>query len=168
MKKNIVLTFCFSFIPGAGQMYQQYMKRGLSITMITAMFLALAIILSTPIFAIPVFILVMYSFFDTFNIRNTLDSEAKPEDEYIWKSAGLDLLNVNLKAVEKNSFIGISLVLIGVYLIFNNVLGSMLYNSDIKWLVSLVITVREYLPSIIIAAVSIGIGLKFIKSNKEG
>ena len=31
MKKNGFLTFCFACIPGAGQMYYGYMKRGLSL-----------------------------------------------------------------------------------------------------------------------------------------
>ena len=31
MLKNGFLTFCCAFIPGAGQMYQGYMKRGLSL-----------------------------------------------------------------------------------------------------------------------------------------
>ena len=31
MKKNGILTFLFAFVPGAGQMYQGYMKRGLSL-----------------------------------------------------------------------------------------------------------------------------------------
>ena len=31
MKKNGILTLLFACIPGAGQMYQGYMKRGLSL-----------------------------------------------------------------------------------------------------------------------------------------
>ena len=31
MLKNGFSTFCCAFIPGAGQMYQGYMKRGLSL-----------------------------------------------------------------------------------------------------------------------------------------
>ena len=31
MMKNGILTFIFAFCPGAGQMYQGYMKRGLSL-----------------------------------------------------------------------------------------------------------------------------------------
>ena len=30
-KRSGFLSFCFAFIPGAGQMYQGYMKRGISI-----------------------------------------------------------------------------------------------------------------------------------------
>ena len=52
MKKNLFLTFCFSFIPGAGQMYQAYMKRGLSIMIIFASFIALIAIVNTPIFSL--------------------------------------------------------------------------------------------------------------------
>ena len=32
MKKNGILTFLFAFVPGAGQMYQGYMKRCLLYT----------------------------------------------------------------------------------------------------------------------------------------
>ena len=39
MKKNGILTFLFAFVPGAGQMYQGYMKRGLSL--ITLFFLCI-------------------------------------------------------------------------------------------------------------------------------
>ena len=36
MKKNGILTLLFACIPGAGQMYQGYMKRGLSLCICTA------------------------------------------------------------------------------------------------------------------------------------
>ena len=36
MKKNGILTLLFAFIPGAGQMYQGYMKRGLSLVLMAA------------------------------------------------------------------------------------------------------------------------------------
>ena len=36
MKKNGILTLLFAFIPGAGQMYQGYMKRGLSLMLMAA------------------------------------------------------------------------------------------------------------------------------------
>ena len=45
MKKNGILTLLFAFIPGAGQMYQGYMKRGLSL--ITMFCLSIVIGVST-------------------------------------------------------------------------------------------------------------------------
>ena len=31
IRKNKFLTFCFALIPGVGQLYQGYMKRGVSL-----------------------------------------------------------------------------------------------------------------------------------------
>ena len=45
MMKNGILTFIFAFCPGAGQMYQGYMKRGLSL--ITMFCLSIVIGVST-------------------------------------------------------------------------------------------------------------------------
>jgi len=166
VKKNLFLTFCFSFVPGAGQMYQQYMKRGLSITLLIAFFIAVTIIVGAPIFMIPVAIIIMYSFFDTYNIRNNLDTENITKDEYIWKTAGFDIFESNFKIVKKNSFFGIGLIVIGAYLLFNNVIGTLINETNIIWLVNLVDVIRTYLPSIVVSIISIAIGMKLIK-NKE-
>jgi hypothetical protein len=166
MRKNLFLTFCFSFVPGAGQMYQQYMKRGLSIILLTSFFIALTIILGAPIFMLPVAIITMYSFFDTYNIRNNLDTENIAKDEYIWKEAGFDIFESNFKIVKKNSFLGIGLICIGAYLLLNNVIGSLINETNIIWLVDLVDVIRNYLPSIVVSIVSIAIGMKLV-SHKE-
>ena len=39
MMKNGILTFLFAFCPGAGQMYQGYMKRGLSLITMFCLFI---------------------------------------------------------------------------------------------------------------------------------
>ena len=67
MKKNGILTLLFAFIPGAGQMYQGYMKRGLSLVlMAAAICMASALI---PRIVVVLLVVFMYSFFDTFNLR---------------------------------------------------------------------------------------------------
>ncbi|MDF2866329.1 MAG: hypothetical protein K0R72_1147 [Clostridia bacterium] len=166
MKKSLFFTFCFSFIPGAGQMYQEYMKRGLSIMLLTALFIAVTVIVGAPIFIIPIPIIMIYSFFDTYNIRNNIDKENKVSDEYIWKMAGIDIFEGSLEKYKKNSFLGFSLILIGAYLLFNNVIGSLIYETNIEWLIDIVRSIRSYLPSLLVSLISIAIGIKFI-SNKE-
>mgnify|MGYP005819875781 CR=1 FL=1 len=52
MKKNLFFTFCFSFIPGAAQMYQTYMKRGLCIKVLFALANALESMIPIPLFMI--------------------------------------------------------------------------------------------------------------------
>ena len=100
MKKNILLTFMFSFIPGAGQMYQEYMKRGLSIMILAAMFLTLAAITGSIIFIMPIIIIAAYSFFDTYNIRNRIDGRTTElKDDYIWNNPelGVSFTNTTIK-----------------------------------------------------------------------
>ena len=67
MLKNGFLTFCCAFIPGAGQMYQGYMKRGLSL-ILTACCIGMVSSLLNPVLLLLV-VVWMYSFFDTFNLR---------------------------------------------------------------------------------------------------
>ena len=50
MLKNGFLTFCCAFIPGAGQMYQGYMKRGLSL-ILTACLIGMVSSLLNPVTA---------------------------------------------------------------------------------------------------------------------
>ena len=59
MKKNGILTLLFAFIPGAGQMYQGYMKRGLSLVLMAAA-ISMAAMLIPPI-AFALLVVFMYS-----------------------------------------------------------------------------------------------------------
>ena len=81
MLKNGFLTFCCAFIPGAGQMYQGYMKRGLSL-ILTACLIGMVGSLLNPVLLLLV-VLWMYSFFDTFNLRAQITADTAPEDDYL-------------------------------------------------------------------------------------
>ena len=81
MLKNGFLTFCCAFIPGAGQMYQGYMKRGLSL-ILTACLIGMVGSLLNPVLLLLV-VLWMYSFFDTFNLRAQIIADTAPEDDYL-------------------------------------------------------------------------------------
>ena len=158
MKKNGFFTFCFSFIPGAGQMYQNYMKRGLSIMCIAGVFFILATMLETVIFIIPFLVIMAYSFFDTFNIRNSIGTDEQIEDDYILK--GFDF-----NKIKRNKLLGIGIILVGAYLLLNNVLYGIAKQTEIEWIISFIRTIRTYFPSIIVSLITIGIGTKMI-SNK--
>ena len=81
MLKNGFLTLLFAFIPGAGQMYQGYMKRGLSLILMCCAIGAVAVLFSpVALFLLVVF---MYSFFDTLNLRAQIALGKAPEDDYL-------------------------------------------------------------------------------------
>lgn len=158
MKKSAFLTFCFSLIPGAGQMYQNYMKRGLSIMCIAGVLLILAAMLGTVIFVIPFLVILAYSFFDTYNIRNSIGTEEQIEDDYI-------LDGIDFDKVKGNKLIGIGIILIGAYLLLNNVLYGIATDTGLDFLADFIRMVRNYFPSIIVSLITIGIGTKMISSK---
>ena len=80
MMKNGILTFIFAFCPGAGQMYQGYMKRGLSL--ITMFCLSIVIGVSTlEVLTVGCVIVWMYSFFDTLNLRAHIGAGTATEED---------------------------------------------------------------------------------------
>jgi hypothetical protein len=167
MKKNLFFTFCFSFIPGAGQMYQNYMKRGLSIMLLFASFIALTVIANTPIFAIPIPIIFAYSFFDTYNIRNKKEDDEEPKDEYIWETFGVKNKVSGFKTARKNSLLGTILILFGAYLICNNVLVNLFYQLELDFMADALNKLLRYIPVLIISILSIFVGLRFLTNKEE-
>ncbi len=164
MKKNLFLTFCFSFIPGAGQMYQAYMKRGLSIMIIFAIFVALSAVTGSAIFAIPLPVIFAYSFFDTYNLRSKIETENQEKDDYIIKEFNeIKFLNSIKKG---NNVIGVILIAIGIYILFDSVISNIAYRLDLYFLTDIINIVMRYLPATIIAALSIFVGVKFVSKNK--
>ena len=77
MKKNGILTFLFAFVPGAGQMYQGYMKRGLSLITLFFLCIMAGMLLLEPL-VLTALIVWMYSFFDTFNLRAQIIADTAP------------------------------------------------------------------------------------------
>ena len=69
MKKNGILTLLFACIPGAGQMYQGYMKRGLSLITMFCLFIIVGSATGLDALVVGCIVVYMYSFFDTFNLR---------------------------------------------------------------------------------------------------
>ena len=84
-KKNGFLTLCFSFVPGAGEMYMGFMKQGVSIMSVFWMLIFLAVFLNfgAVLFILP--ILWCYSFFNVHNLRGLSDEEFyEVEDDYLF------------------------------------------------------------------------------------
>lgn len=165
MKKNGFFTFCFSFIPGAGQMYQSYMKRGVSIMILFAAFVAITAVIGSPIFAIPIPIIFAYSFFDTYNLRQKIIDENSSQDDFIWKETDIEKIFGKINKYKKNSLIGWFLIIIGAYLMLNSVIVPFTYRLELYFVYDALRMVMNYVPSIVIAILSIAIGIKFISKD---
>ncbi len=162
--KNGFLTFCFACIPGAGQMYQGYMKRGLSmVTLFGVSCMLTGLISMMIVFAC---ILVMYSFFDTFNLRAQLLAGTAPEDDYLVH------LDVGAKSPlgrllhSSHKLVGWALVALGVYALYDNFLRSIAYelwgDPRFQWLANLL----DRLPTLVLCAGLILVGLWLVRGPK--
>ena len=166
MKKNLFFTFCFSFIPGAGQMYQDYMKRGISLMILFGIFVGIYAMVGIPIFLIPVPIMYAYSFFDTYNLRNKIGTDKEIQDKAIWEELGLEEFKNNKLNKSTNTFLGVILIFVGAYLVFNSILKDIGIRYDIYYLKIFSSYVLRYLPSVIIATLSIWVGIKLVINKK--
>lgn len=128
MKKNAFLTFIFACIPGAGQMYYGYMKRGLS--MIT--FFCLFIMAGTLVDVLVVgsVIVWMYSFFDTFNLRAQFIAGTAPADDYLVHFNTKDA-RLTLFFRDSHKLLGWGLIALGGLVAYENVI--MRVFGDVMW-----------------------------------
>lgn len=130
MKKNGILTLLFALIPGAGEMYQGYMKRGLSLITMFCLSVALGAWMGIEIFYIGAPILYMYSFFDTFNLRAQISMGTAPEDDYLVHFDPQDKRLARMM-MDSHKLVGWCLIAIGALIAYEQIIMNTL--GDILW-----------------------------------
>ena len=172
MKKNGILTFLFAFVPGAGQMYQGYMKRGLSL--ITLFFLCIMTGMLLEPLALTALIVWMYSFFDTFNLRAQIIAENAPADDYLvhinWKDKRMqDFM------MDSHKLLGWGLIALGGLVAYENVI--MRVFGDVMWrwgqdnpVFRAIYLMLDALPQIVVCVALIVCGMWLVRGpkNKKG
>lgn len=128
MKKNGILTFLFAFVPGAGQMYQGYMKRGLSL--ITLLFLCIMAGMLLEPLVLTALIVWMYSFFDTFNLRAQFIAGTAPADDYLVHFNTKDA-RLTLFFRDSHKLVGWALIAFGALIAYENIIMNLL--NDVLW-----------------------------------
>jgi hypothetical protein len=165
-KKSSFLTFCFSFLPGAGQMYMGFMKRGVSLmsAFFILIFLSTWLNLGPLMFAMPV--IWFFAFFDTFNLRAMPDDEFYAmEDDFIFTPDFAKEKAKVLQSKYRNVF-AFALIIIGFSILWNNV-------YDIfRWILPDVVSeiiwrIGHYFPQLVIGFAIIALGLYLIRGKKK-
>lgn len=159
MKKNGFLVFCFAFVPGAGQMYQGYMKRGLSMAMLLAGAVVLTWLFSPLGMLIPV--VWMFSFFDTFNLHSRcLEGDPSTDDYMLHLGEDQTLLRL---VRGRSSLVGWLLVALGVYMLYVNFLRGPLVelarDLQLDWLLNLLYNI----PQLAAALALLGMGIRLVR-----
>ena len=130
MKKNGILTLLFALIPGAGEMYQGYMKRGLSLITMFCLPAALGAMTRIEVLYIGLPIVYMYSFFDTFNLRAQIGMGTAPEDDYLVHFDPQDKRLARMM-MDSHKLVGWCLIAIGALIAYEQIIMNTL--GDILW-----------------------------------
>ena len=169
MKKNGILTFLFAFVPGAGQMYQGYMKRGLSLITLFFLCIMAGMLLLEPL-VLTALIVWMYSFFDTFNLRAQIGAGTAPEDDYLvhinWKNQRMQEF-----MMDSHKLLGWGLIVLGALVAYQNILMNTL--GDIVWrwgknspFFRALYLMLEQLPQIVVCVALIICGVWLVRGPK--
>lgn len=165
-KKNAILTFICSLVPGAGEMFMGFMKQGVSLM---SMFFACIVIsawIRADALAFTGIIIWCYSFFHVHNLRSLSDEEfQKVEDKIIVPFNGVDL-NFNISNNKLRTAGAVAMILFGASLLWNyllDILSWILPHEiwDIVW------SLCYDLPEAIIAVLIIWLGIRLIKGKKK-
>ena len=170
MKKNGILTLLCALIPGAGQMYQGYMKRGLSLITMFCLSVALGAMTQIGVLYIGMPIIYMYSFFDTFNLRAQLGLGTAPEDDYLVHFDPKDRRLMQLLA-DSHKLLGWLLIAFGAMVAYQNILMSTLGDLLWRWgkespFLRALYLVMDQLPSVVVCVALIVCGIWLVRGPK--
>ena len=169
MMKNGILTFIFAFCPGAGQMYQGYMKRGLSLITMFCLFIAIGAS-TLQVLTIGCIIVWMYSFFDTVNLRAQIGAGTAPEDDYLvhinWHDKRMDRF-----MMDSHKLLGWGLIALGALVAYQNILMNTLGDLVWRWgkenpFFRALYLVMEQLPEIVVCVALIVCGVWLVRGPK--
>ncbi len=165
-RKNPFLLFLSACIPGCGQMYQGYMKRGLSLMSLFAVIIGLATWLYFGQLALALPVLWLYSFFDTYNLSHALQNGDAEPDAYPLGISLMDREQFSLLLAKRHSLVGWGLVLVGLYGMwgmvarpFSNFFSEQ-FGINLNWL-------TYQMPQLVLFLLIIALGAWFIRGPKS-
>lgn len=165
-KKSGLLTFCFSLIPGAGEMYLGFMKMGVSLMALFFLTVALGGILNIGALMCVAIIIWFYSFFHVHNLAGLPDQDfINTEDVYLFN---LDtLFSLDKRFVQKyRNVIAAVLIVLGVVLVWRGVM-SICYAYLPEVIVRILSRIGYVVPQIVTGVGIILVGFYMIKGKKE-
>lgn len=168
-KKNVFFTFCFSLIPGAGEMYMGFFKQGISLMVLFFLIMTLSGYLNLGVFMFFQPVLWFYSFFHVHNLKSLPDDEFYAlEDDFLFHADRI----FDQEAPYWNKYkklLSVLLIFFGANLLWDLVMD--LIRAFLPMLgihnFSLLYSIQRAVPQIIIAIGLIAAGYYMIKSKKD-
>ena len=173
-KKNKILFFLFSLIPGAAHMYIGLVKRGLVIMLALVAGAGLAMMADTPAFLLVLPVLWFYSFFDAWNKYHlSEDKLAKVQDDFLFF---LNAMPENVRSDPRFKKVasanvlkvgGIVAIIAGAYLIWDQIIVRVLIRLLSDTGAEILSQISYKLPQVAAAVILIVVGIKLISHKKR-
>lgn len=167
-KRSKFWTIVFAFLPGAGHMYNGFMKLGVSFMGLFFAVWAAAFVIDIGAIAFLAPVIWFYAFFDCINRVFVPDDEFYiQEDHYLFTKEQLERWNIKLK--ERNLIVGIALIVVGAYTLWNNVIIHMLTTYDMipEFAYNMIYDIGNVLPRLIVGILIIWAGIVLIQGKKK-
>ena len=165
-KKRGFWTFIFSLMPGAGEMYLGFMKRGVSTMLVFLGWLTFCGMSGFDVGVILVSVIWFYSFFTVHNLVSLPDEEFyQQEDDYILihmdRIVGIDQWERG-----KVKFLAAALIIIGIFTAAQQI-WQILWGILPGWLQGEVGVIYYGLPKVVISLLLIALGIYLIRGKKK-
>ena len=167
-RKHGLLLFIASCIPGCGEMYQGYMKRGVSILTAFCAVFALAVFLEIGALSVLMIPLWLFSFFDSYNLRAQTEEDATPADAYLFGLSDMDSRRMSALLQKRHSLVGWGLVILGVWIFYSTVadwVSDFLYQFFDAWWINRILSYD--VPRLAVTVGIIALGVWFIHGPKK-
>jgi len=163
-KKSSFLTFICSLIPGAGEMYMGFLKRGTSIMSIFFFIMAFAawLDLGPLTFLLPV--IWFYSFFQTHGLKSMPDDEFYAlEDDFVFT---VDISQIKFISSKYKLILGCLLVVLGISILWNQFYGFIVHYLPIP-LQDLFYSLGYRIPQSLFGIFIIALGIGLVRGKKQ-
>ena len=167
-RKHGLLLFIAACIPGCGEMYQGYMKRGMSILTVFCGIFALAVFLEIGALAVLMLPVWLFSFFDSYNLRTQLEVGTAEADAYLFGLSDVDSRRMSALLQKRHSLVGWGLVLAGVWVFYATVadwVTDFLDQFFAAWWIDRILTYD--VPRLAVTVGIIALGIWFIRGPKK-
>lgn len=159
-KKNRFLTFCFSLLPGAAEMYMGFMKTGVSLMSLFMLVIIVAIWMNQGVICAVGVVVWFYGFFHANHLAGLADEDfARVKDEYLF---GMDSIPGVESVVKKyHKWIAAVLIFLGASLLWSSV-ADVTADMGFDMIAQIMWRIGDYVPSLVIGVAIVAAGIKLI------
>ena len=165
-KKNSFWRLCFSFLPGAGEMYMGFMKMGISTMSLFMAIFFIAVTLEFGALMIVGLVIWFYSFFHVHNLSSLPDEEFySVEDDYIFHFTDPSAAGKEFYANNRR-LLAYVLIIMGIVMTWQGMLN-LIYGYLPEKIYRYIQNLTYDLPKLLIGIGIIALGANMIRGKKK-